>query len=69
MRAYAVSSPTLYAAYLHHYADHQNAVSGLMLTVDPLAAGSAVWIDCATGAILAAPRAIEVPRSPSTRPS
>lgn len=58
VRAYALRSPSIYAAYLHAYTDHQNPTSGLMLTVEPLAAGTATWMDPTTGAALGAPQAV-----------
>jgi hypothetical protein len=51
-RAYALSSPTTYAAYLHAFADHVNPTSGLELTVEPRAAGTATWLEPETGRVV-----------------
>ena len=52
-RGYALSGPAMYAVYLHGYADHVNPTAGLSVTVAPQSAGSATWIDPATGRVLA----------------
>jgi hypothetical protein len=52
VRGYAMRSATTYAAYLHAYTDHTNPTTGVTLTVEPLAAGTATWIAPASGAVL-----------------
>ena len=52
VRAYALSSPTMYVAFLHAYTDHTNPTTGVTLTIDTRAAGTATWIEPATGRVL-----------------
>lgn len=52
VRAYALTSPTTYAVYLHAYTDHSNPTSGIAVTIDPEASGTATWIEPATGRVL-----------------
>jgi hypothetical protein len=52
VRAYALTSPTTYAAYLHAFADHVNAMTGITLTIQPQAAGTATWLEPSTGRVL-----------------
>ena len=53
VRGYALRGPREYAAYLVAYTNHTSPTSGISVSIDPRAAGSAVWIDPATGAVLA----------------
>lgn len=53
VRAYALSAPTVYVAYLHAYTDHANPTSGISVTINSPLAGTAEWIDPATGSTLA----------------
>lgn len=52
VRAYGLSSPTTAAAYLHAYTGHVNPTAGVTVTVDVRAAGTATWIEPATGRVL-----------------
>ncbi|MBI3962955.1 MAG: DUF5060 domain-containing protein [Deinococcus sp.] len=52
VRGSALRSPSAYAAYLHAYTDHSNPASGITVTVDLLAGGTATWISPATGEVL-----------------
>jgi hypothetical protein len=52
VRGYSLSAPTVYVAYLHAYTDHTNPTSGISVTVDSPMAGTAMWIDPSTGAVL-----------------
>lgn len=52
VRGYALSSPTIYSAYLHAFTDHTNPTSGISITFDSPTAGLAEWIDPASGALL-----------------
>lgn len=47
-----LTSPTTYVAYLHAYTDHTSPTSGISVTVDLLAGGTATWISPATGTAL-----------------
>ncbi|MDE3091130.1 MAG: hypothetical protein KGJ80_17280, partial [Chloroflexota bacterium] len=51
-RAYALRSPTTYVAYVHNYKDHTNSTSGLRVTVNLLAGGTATWTSPTTGQVL-----------------
>ena len=52
MRAYGLSSSDGFAAYIHHYADHVNTVSGQTITINIPRAGQGYWIEPATGKLL-----------------
>ena len=52
VRAYALSSATMYAAFLHAYTDHTNPTIGISVTIETRAAGTATWIEPATGRVL-----------------
>ena len=52
VRGYALSSPTTYATYLHAYTDHANPTTGISVTLESPAAGTATWIEPATGRVL-----------------
>jgi hypothetical protein len=52
VRGYALSAPTVFAAYLHAYTDHTNPTTGISVTIDSPLAGTATWVDPATGAVL-----------------
>ncbi len=52
VRGYALSAPTVFVAYLHAYTDHTNPTTGISITIDSPLAGTATWIDPATGAVL-----------------
>ena len=52
MRAYGLSSSDGFAAYIHHYADHTNTVSGQTMTFGTAQAGEGYWIDPTTGQLL-----------------
>ncbi len=52
VRAYALSSATMYAAFLHAYTDHTNATIGISVTIETRSAGTATWIEPATGRVL-----------------
>ena len=52
MRAYGLSSSDGFAAYIHHYANHTNTVSGQTITFGMTQAGEGYWIDPATGQLL-----------------
>ncbi len=56
VRAYGLSSPTTYAAYLHAYTNHASLTSGINVTIEPRAAGIAMWIEPVTGHVLASQR-------------
>lgn len=52
VRAYGLTSPTAYAAYLHAYTNHTSPTTGITLTVAPQTAGVATWYSPATGQVL-----------------
>jgi hypothetical protein len=54
VRAYALLSPKLAAAYLHHFRDHTGAVTGVKIALRVPEGNSLVaeWIDPASGAII-----------------
>jgi hypothetical protein len=52
VRGYALRGPAGYAAYLHAYTDHAQPTVGARVTIDPLAAGTAIWSSPATGRLL-----------------
>jgi hypothetical protein len=52
VRAYALRSPSVYAAYLHAYTDHTNPTTSVSLSIDPFNTGTATWIDPSTGTTL-----------------
>jgi hypothetical protein len=56
VRGSALRGPRGYAAYLHAYTNHSTPTAGVRVTIDPRAAGTAVWIDPATGRVLARKR-------------
>jgi hypothetical protein len=51
-RAYGLASPARAAAYIHHFADHREALRGLRVTLDVPKAGKAYWYAPETAAIL-----------------
>ena len=53
VRAYALSSSTTYAAFVHAYTNHTTPTSGITLSIDARGAGTATWIEPATGRVLA----------------
>lgn len=53
VRAYGLRSERLFAAYLHCFADHEHATTGVSLTVDVPVQGRATWYDPATGTVIA----------------
>lgn len=53
VRASALSSSVAYFAYLHAFTNHQSQTSGISLTIEPQFAGTATWIEPATGRVLA----------------
>jgi hypothetical protein len=53
LHAYGLCGPVDYAAYLVNPSNHQSPTSSVKVTVAPLAAGHATWIDTSTGATLA----------------
>ena len=56
LRGYALSSEAGFFAYLHAFTNHQSQTSGITVNVNLQIAGTATWIDPATGRILAATR-------------
>jgi len=52
VRAYALGSATTYAAYLHAYTDHTGLTTGIDVTIESRAGGTATWIEPATGRVL-----------------
>lgn len=52
VRGSALRGPAAYAAYLHAYTNHSTPTSGVRVTIDPKAPGTAVWISPATGKVL-----------------
>ncbi|MBI3158372.1 MAG: DUF5060 domain-containing protein [Chloroflexi bacterium] len=50
VRGYALSASSVFVAYLHAYTDHTDPTTGISITVDSPLAGTATWIDPATGA-------------------
>lgn len=53
VRGYGLRSPTSYAAYLVNFTDHYSPTSGVNLTADVPAAGTATWYDPASGKTVA----------------
>lgn len=56
VRAYALRGPKGYAAYLHAYTNHTSPTKSIILTIKPQSAGTATWINPATGQILGTQR-------------
>lgn len=52
VRAYALTSSTSYAAYLHAYTDHAKPTTGITVTIEPQTAGLATWMEPSTGRVL-----------------
>jgi hypothetical protein len=52
IRAYGLSSPTMFGAYLHNFEDHQSPTSGAVISVSINFDGAATWIDPSTGDVL-----------------
>lgn len=53
VRASALSSASGYFAYLHAFTNHQSRTSGITVTIKSPTAGTATWIEPATGRVLA----------------
>ena len=53
VRGYALSSPSLFVAYLHAYTDHTNLTSGIRISFQGPVSGTATWTNPATGTTLA----------------
>jgi hypothetical protein len=49
MRIYGLTSSNGVAAYIHHFADHYQQISGKTVVIDVPASGIGYWIDPATG--------------------
>lgn len=56
LRVYALRGPKEYGLYLVDGASHSTQVTGARVIVSPAQAGRAVWVDPATGRVLAASR-------------
>lgn len=52
VRAYALGGPEAYAVYLCNYVDHTNPTGGAEVKIEPKFAGTATWIEPATGRVL-----------------
>jgi hypothetical protein len=52
IRAYGLSSPAMFSAYLHNFEDHQSPTSGAVISVSINFDGTATWIDPSTGDVL-----------------
>lgn len=52
VRGYALTAPGSYTAYMHAFTNHSSATTGISVAVEPQAAGSAVWIEPASGRVL-----------------
>lgn len=64
VRAYALSSANTYGAYLHAYTKHATATTGITVTVNPQASGTATWTNPSTGAAIGTP--VSVPAGSQT---
>ncbi len=53
VRASALSSKTGYFAYLHAFTNHKSQTNSISITIESQSAGTAIWIEPATGRILA----------------
>ncbi|MDQ3750314.1 MAG: hypothetical protein M3367_15075, partial [Acidobacteriota bacterium] len=53
VRAYGLNSQNTYFAYLHAFTNHQSQTSGISITIETQVAGTATWIEPATGRVLA----------------
>ncbi|MBI1730983.1 DUF5060 domain-containing protein [Candidatus Acetothermia bacterium] len=51
VRGYALSGPTMYAAYLHAFTNHDSPTTGIKITINPALHGSAVWLSPETGEV------------------
>lgn len=58
VRAYGLSSPTIFAAYVHAYTDHSSPTSGIDVTITARAAGTATWVEPTTGRLLGSQRVV-----------
>jgi hypothetical protein len=67
VRPFGLSSPNSYAAYLHAFTNHSSVTSGITVTLTSPVAGTATWLDAATGNVLsvhsvtAGPTTLSVP--------
>lgn len=52
VRAYALKSPSTYAAYLHAYTDHDKSTTGVQITIDLPRCGMATWIEPSSGRVM-----------------
>lgn len=52
VRAYALRSEKVLAAYMHHFADHERPIAGASIRIDSPVEGQAVWYDPATGSVV-----------------